>query len=311
MKTKLTALIDFSQLAYASFFINQTTVGSINFWKFSVLNMIRKILMTCRPNEVVLCCDHRSWRKDIFPLYKHSRKQKVGDMAELYTFMDSFISELREKFPYKIVQVDKGEGDDVLAVLAEKLTGNIVIVSGDKDLLQCIKGNVYLYSPFKDETVDSAHKDPGQLDEMLIRGDSGDGVPNILSRDEIFTVEGERQKSITKKLLAEIHNAGGLEHWIVDQPEAIRKNYERNKKLIILSMENIPFDIQTAIMKQYYEANPINDGKTVADYLREKEMYSFNESVNEFLLNGVTYDAPFVEVPTMIEEDKDISGLFE
>ena len=305
----MTVLIDFSQLAFASFFINQQNASSDNFFKYLVLNMLRKIIMTTHPDEVVLCTDYKSWRKKVFSLYKYSRKARVGDAKELYSLMDSFIEEMRVNFPYKVVRVEYAEGDDCIAILSQKLQGDIVAVSSDKDLQQLVRKGVQIYNPFKDMVIKDAN--PQQLEELYIYGDSGDGIPNILSRDEIFTVENERQKSITKKLLLEIHNSGGVDAWAEGQSSDIQKNLERNKKLIGLTLENIPFEIQTEVLKQYFESKPINSGKKIAEYFNAKEMNSFSDCINEFLMGGVTYEVPFVDVPLEIEEDKDLSGLFE
>ena len=309
----MTVLIDFSQIAFSSWFINNTTIDSINFWKYMVLNQIRKILMTVHPDEVILCCDYKSWRKDVFLLYKHSRKAKTGDMKELYAYMDSFISEVKDIFPYKVVKVEKAEGDDVMAILSAELKKNVMIVSGDKDIQQLVRPGIQLWvnSPYADKVL--TENNPEQLEELYIYGDTTDGVPNILSPDDIFTQEGKRQKSITKKLLLEIHNSGGVEHWIENQPNEIQKNFERNKKLISLSLENIPFEIKKKVLEEYYTDDLIdrNYGQLIYNYFNEKEMYSFNESVNDFLLGGQTFEAPFVEVPTGVPDEKDLSGLFE
>ena len=308
----MTALIDFSQIAFTSWFVNNTTIDSVNFWKYMCLNQIRKILMTTHPDEVVLACDYKSWRKDIFPLYKHSRKAKTGDIKELYAFMDSFIAEVQETFPYKVVKVEKAEGDDVMAVLSSKIEKEMILVSGDKDIQQLVRPGVKLWvnSPYQDKMI--TENDPAQLEELYIYGDTSDGVPNILSPDNIFTLEGTRQKSITKKMLLEIHNAGGISHWVESQSDEIQKNFARNQKLISLSLSNIPFEIQTEIMKQYHSPKEKKlYGKLIADYFQEKEMYSFSESISEFLIDGEVYETPFVEVPIGVSEEKDLSGLFE
>ena len=84
--------------------------------------------------------------------------------------------------------------------------------------------------------------DPNEyLKEHIIRGDKGDGIPNILSDDDCI-VNGVRQKPISKKKVA---------NWIVQDPsefnDDMKRGWLRNK--ILIDFDLIPKDISDAILK--------------------------------------------------------------
>ena len=100
------------------------------------------------------------------------------------------IDDLRTYFPFKVMKVDRAEADDIIAVLVEDNPVNpITIISSDKDFIQLQKyQGVQQWSPL---TMNFVKGDPdASLWEKLIKGDTGDGVPNILSADDTFIIPG-------------------------------------------------------------------------------------------------------------------------
>ena len=173
-------------------------------------------------------------------------------------------NEIDAEFPYKVVKVDRCEADDIIAVLCKYYAENehtvngvvseaqkVMILSSDKDFRQLqAYGNVDQWSPLLKKHL--REPDPaGYLKEHIIRGDSGDGVPNFLSPDDVFTKEGVRQKPIRKNK---------LEEWLSMSPEDIcendeqLRNYYRNKKMVDL-MTEIPEDLCEEILNTFAEAN--------------------------------------------------------
>ena len=106
------------------------------------------------PN-VILCCDNKKyWRREVFPFYKsqrkHDREASGYDWGMIFDTLNKIRDELKEYFPYKVIDVDGAEADDVIAVLAARLSANdsILILSSDKDFGQLQKyTNVTQYSP--------------------------------------------------------------------------------------------------------------------------------------------------------------------
>jgi hypothetical protein len=91
----------------------------------------------------------------------------------------------------------------------------------------------------------------GYLKEHIIRGDSGDGIPNFLSASDTLVLPGVRQKPIRKDRLAE---------WMLQKPEELESelltNFMRNAELI--DFDRIPEEISGAILTEFksYETNP-------------------------------------------------------
>ena len=122
------------------------------------------------------------------------------------------------------------EADDIIAVLAKNIDEKMMIVSGDKDFIQLHKyKQVRPSSPILKKIVN--RKDPiDYIKVNILKGDSSDGIPNVLSNDNVF-VEGLRQRPLSKKKIAEW--AGPLCEQFLPSDEA-KRNYQRNKKLIDL-----------------------------------------------------------------------------
>src|SRR5574343_1545188 len=116
-------------------------------------------------------------------------------------------------------------------------------MSGDKDFIQLhIYDNVKQYDPVRKKWI--THPDPlSYKREHILKGDAGDGVPNILSSDNCFVV-GERQRPMTAKK---------LEHYLkvspTDMEATIARNYFRNEQLI--DLEQVPDDIRVKVMDSF------------------------------------------------------------
>jgi len=253
-------LLDFSNIIVGSIMVASRVPDeerfSEDFIRHLVLNSIRSYRKKYHEKygEVVICTDYlSSWRKDAFPYYKAHRKilrekqqQKGGmDWKALFEIIAKIIEELEDHFPYKVVQIPHAEGDDVIAVLAKHAKEPCLIVSSDKDFNQLYKyKTVRQFSPMKHQMLKGI--DPVRyLKEHIIRGDKGDGIPNILSAGNCI-VEGERQKPITKKK---------VEEWIKDEswPE---HHWKRNQELI--DFDYIPPLLAHAIERNYALQKPPN-----------------------------------------------------
>lgn len=216
-----------------------------------ILNTLRSYILKFRSeygNEVVLAYDSKNyWRKQIFSNYKSNRKKvresQDLDWKEVYRILDKIKLELKLHSHYKVIEVDTVEADDIIAVLSN-MNQKTIILSSDKDFIQLHNNNVKQYSPIMKKYIESDDID-NQLYELIIYGDRSDGIPNILSDDDVF-VNGQRQKPITKTKLNEwkIHGV----------PKQLERNYNRNKMLIDLSA--IPESIKTKIMDTYMKYTP-------------------------------------------------------
>ena len=228
----------------------------------------------------VLCADGaNTWRKDIFPNYKFKRKKTRDesgiDWSALFQMIGEIRDEIAQNFPYIVLHIDKVEADDIIAVLVKECYSKekIMIVSGDKDFIQLHKyPNVKQYAPIQKKFVES--EDPVNfLHEQIIKGDRSDGVPNILSADDVF-VTGTKQRPINKKRLEEWANIE-----TIPLGSETKKYYERNKKLI--DLDEIPSLIYNDIKSKYINYK-VNDRTLLLSYFIENKLRSLIENINDF-----------------------------
>jgi hypothetical protein len=249
-----------------------------------VLNIIRTHMNKFRNEygEVVLCCDNRKyWRKEFFPFYKAHRKaarEKSNlDWNLIFDMLGKFKQELKDNFPYKVIDVEGAEADDVIGTLVPMFADKekILILSSDGDFLQLQKygSNVKQYNPSLKKYIKSENP-LLELKEKIIRGDKGDGIPNIFSPSDCF-VRDLRQKAITKGIMEKYLN----ENYGDWQDEVARVGFSRNQTLIDLSL--IPGDIKQKIINTFEEAKPANKQKML-NYFIEKKLKNLMDVIEEF-----------------------------
>lgn len=232
--------------------------------------------------EVVLCCDNRKyWRKEYFPFYKAGRK-KAREKSDLdwhliFDMLAKFKQELREHFPYKVVDVEGAEADDIIGTLVPLYAPHqkILILSSDGDFLQLQRygSNVKQYNPSMKKYVKS--ENPAvELKEKIIRGDKGDGIPNIFSPSDCF-VRDLRQKAITKNVI-EKYLSEDVDKW---ESEEARVGFSRNATLIDLT--NIPSEIKDKIINTY-DTVPVASRSGLLNYFIEKKLKNLMDVIEEF-----------------------------
>ena len=274
-------LVDFSQIVIGSYMMaSKFSDANIDVIRPAVLNTLRlyRTKFVSEFGELILCCDDRkTWRKEIFPNYKASRKKTRAatsiDWDNLYECLNVLKEELTEWFPYKLVQVEKAEADDIIAILVGLINERNLILSSDKDFVQLHGFNVRQYSPMQKKFVEGDAK--WNLHEKIIKGDVGDGVPNIMSDDNVFIDEGRRQKPITKKK---------VDAWYELDPDMycsseMLRNYNRNKQLVDLG--EVPESIRINITKQF-ESVAVGDRKRLLTYFINHRLKNLTESLSEF-----------------------------
>ena len=247
-----------------------------------VLNIIRTHVKNFKGEygEVILCCDNRKyWRKEFFPFYKASRK-KTREKSDLdwhmiFDMLAKFKQELRETFPYKVIDVDGAEADDIIGTLVPIYARDqkILILSSDGDFLQLQQygSNVKQYNPSQKKYVKSENPIL-ELKEKIIRGDKGDGIPNMFSPSDCF-VRDLRQKPITKVILDKY-----LWENVEAYNETDKTNFARNSTLIDLT--KIPPEIKEKIINTYEETKPAK-GKLL-NYFIEHKLKNLMEVIEEF-----------------------------
>ena len=262
-------LVDYNQVAISNLMeqigSSKTPIDE-SLVRHMILNTIRTYVKKFKEShgpEVVIACDNKNyWRREIYPHYKSNRKKareaSGHDWNTIFDCLNKIRDELKVYSPYKVIEVETCEADDIIAVLAMKFaaTQKVMILSSDKDFAQLQRfPNVEQYSPILKKVI----KEPlplAQLKQLIIRGDKGDGIPNILSADDCF-VTGTRQKPITEaKIIG----------WMNQEPsefcnDLMLRNFSRNETLIDLT--KIPENLKESILHTYENAK----GKTKQEFM--------------------------------------------
>lgn len=295
--------IDMSQVAWSAIssmkklFDNDDEIDKLV--KHVILNIIRsaKIQFQKEYGNLVICFDHKSWRKEIFPYYKHKRKvqrQKDKEKVEqVYNALREIRKDLKENFPYPVLHVEGAEGDDIIFVLSNSINERHLIYSNDKDLYQITNKNIRQYDPIKKQFVDFGIPPSEFLFEHIIKGDAGDGIPNIRNSETAF-VNGIRQKPITKNIIKEAKNAladGRLEEYLKEN--GWYERWKQNEELI--DMSKIPSDIIHFIIEEYAkEKERIRNESQwwikVMNYFMKNNMKVHSENLQDFL-SGINIEA--------------------
>ena len=283
-------LLDFSNIIVGSIMVANKIPDeektSHDFIRHLVLNSIRNYRIKYKKTygEIVICTDTKSsWRKGVYPYYKAHRKairekqktEKGMDWSLLFKTIHEIIDEIDTFFPYKVISIPHAEGDDVIAVLARNFQEKSIIISSDKDFTQLHKyKNIKQYSPIQKKMLNGS--EPYKyLKEHIIRGDKGDGVPNILSADDCI-VEGVRQRPISKKK---------VELWMNEKPadfcvNGMSEKWKRNQQLI--DFDFIPTDISQSIVDQYLKEKDQRPGQLL-NYFITKRLKYLMENMEDFI----------------------------
>lgn len=297
-------IVDFNQTAISTLMAELAGRTDVEIRKdlirHMIINALRsyKVKFGDRYGELVIACDNRRyWRKDKFPHYKASRKKARADSGFDWKLIFDTLSEIRRElhqfFPYQVIDVDGAEADDVIATLAQwSQTNNlrqegmfgeaepepVLILSGDHDFVQLQRyKNISQFSPIHKKWIKPDGSINAYLMEHIIKGDKGDGIPNILSPDDCFITE-TRQKPVSSKKLAE---------WVKVTPDEFpplvddntQRNFNRNRYLI--DFDYIPDTVRNGIVEAW-TTQPRKDRSQLLNYFIENKMKNMIESLGDF-----------------------------
>jgi len=275
-------LVDLNQVMISNLMMQLQSAPSVDrdlvrHMVFNSLRMYKKKFGN-KYGDMVICCDDKNyWRKEVFPHYKASRKgdreKSPLDWNEIFTALNEVRDEIRENAPYKVIQVEHAEADDVIGTIChehgQQLGGDpILILSGDKDFQQLQEyANIEQYSPILKKFI-KCNDPQGYLLEHILKGDRGDGVPNILSPGDVF-VTGGRQKPMSKKKMTEF-----MQNPPID--------YERFKEnAILVDLKQTPQHMKVDVLEQLNSAITGSKMKLL-DLFIAKRMKLLIEVIEEF-----------------------------
>lgn len=290
-------LVDFSATFYAAVHVElaktkETNVNENNL-RHIMLNQLSSYNTKFQEEygDMVICLEgyNGNWRRDFFPNYKYSRKKSREisgiDWSSIFNTVNKITEEFISYMPYKFIRVDKLEADDVIAILslnAPEITNKnimgdmeypVLIVSNDKDYKQLQKHSyIKQYSPMK-HTFIHEENPTFELLELILHGDTSDGIPNIKSNINCF-VDGIKQKPVTSKFVREIKEKG-----LTILTEDEKKRFKENSRLI--AFDFIPKEYHTIVIEKYKEKKEYNAFKLM-QYLLSKNEREFAMDVDKF-----------------------------
>ena len=280
-------IFDFNQVAISNLMEqigSSKTAVDETLVRHMILNTIRTYVKKFKDThgpEIIIACDSKNyWRREIFPHYKAGRKKaresSGHDWGSIFDCLNKIRDELKNHSPYKVIEIETSEADDIVATLVQKYsaTQKIMILSSDKDFAQLQRyPNVEQYSPILKKFI----KEPlplAQLKQLIIRGDKSDGIPNILSADDCF-VTATRQKPITEtKIIG----------WMNQEPkefcnDLMLRNFSRNETLIDLT--KIPENLKESILHTYENAKG-KSKQEFMNYMIANRLKNLIEVIDEF-----------------------------
>ena len=189
-------IIDGSAIAYRSYFgmIRAGLTRSDGFPTgacYAFINSLLNLMENRDPDHVVMVFDasEKTFRHDIYPEYKATREAMPDDLVQQLPY----IHDLTKALNIKVIIEPGFEADDVLGTLANKARAEgleVYMVTGDKDLMQMLNDNIYMYKPGRGKKEDEiiTQKElqekwnvrPEQVADFLaLKGDSSDNIPGV------------------------------------------------------------------------------------------------------------------------------------
>jgi hypothetical protein len=295
-------LVDYSQVALSAILSFQRELKGT---ESEVKNLIRHVTLSTIKSfkkkygkdygDIIICCDGRKyWRRDFFPHYKAGRKKAREasdlDWGLIFDTLSEMRDDLAKHFPYKVMHIERCEADDIIAALTKYAQENelvqeglveesqkILILSSDKDFKQLqLYPNVKQWSPMQKKYVTATQREIIEYKiEHIVKGDSGDGIPNIFSKDDVFVV-GERQRVVTAKRLQEFIDNG----FIACKNDEERRNWKRN--IVLVDFDHIPDDVRGEIVQRYINTKPTGDKMAIMNYLIEHRCRLLLDELEDF-----------------------------
>ena len=228
--------------------------------------------------DMVIACDSGNvWRRQAFPNYKAGRKEtrekSEHDWTMIFDILSKVKNEIKTFLPYKVIEVESVEADDIIAVLCRRTNEKVLILSGDKDFIQLHNDRIKQYNPVLNKFVGQGENPSLYIREHILKGDRSDGIPNVLSDDNVF-IEGRRQRPLSKKK---------IEAWcneiVPTFNEEEQKNYDRNKTLIDLNC--IPREFEDKINREF-DTFEVATRDKILGYFINKKLKTLIESIDEF-----------------------------
>ena len=245
-------LIDGSAYAYRSFHAIQRLTNSKGEPTNAVYGFARILLKILREHDpshiaVVFDAPGKTFREDIYPAYKATRPETPEELVAQMPWIDELVHALN----LPLIRVPGVEADDVMGTLArhaEDAGLEVVLVTGDKDLLQLVTNKTHIFDPAKGDKgiwyepadVKSRFGVPPERvpDALGLIGDTADNIPGV---------RGIGEKT-AKQLLEQYGSLEGIYDHLSELKGKVKEHLEQDREVAFLSRrlvvidKNVPLD---------------------------------------------------------------------
>ncbi|MFP6597282.1 MAG: DNA polymerase I, partial [Candidatus Hydrogenedentota bacterium] len=260
---------------------------------FGFARLLLKILREHEPTHIVMVFDAPgpTFRDELYPEYKANRDATPEDLILQFPLIDQLV----EAFDIPILRVPGVEADDVmgtLAIMAEEQGLHPTLVTGDKDMLQCVTDTVKVFDPSKGDNgkwyapadvVERYGVPPKHVIDMLgLMGDSADNVPGV---------RGIGEKT-AKKLLEKYATMDGVYENIDDLKGKQKEKLIEDKEKAYLSLELVTIKTDVTV-----------DDDLEAFARKELDNETLSGIFAEFEFRGLTQEF----LPESVKEEEDVA----
>ena len=304
MKNKL-ILIDGNNIAYRAFYALPQTIatsaGIMTNAVYGFTTMVLKLIEDNKPDYIITAFDSKAptFRHELFKEYKAQRVKMPDELILQFPL----IKEVLETLNIKCIEYDGFEADDIIASLVSKLEDDfveILVVSGDKDILQLVGGNIKVMALKKGMTDTVTYDKEGVIEKLgvaperikdllALMGDSSDNIPGI---------KGIGPKSALE-LLNKFENIEGIYEHLDDlKSDRIKQLLSENKKDALDSrkltelVRNLNLDIFEPLSKKLNEVNFAE----VEKIFTSLEFRTLKERMKRISIYGNTIKLPEIQI---------------
>jgi DNA polymerase-1 len=231
-------LVDGSSYIYRAFYAIGHLSNSLGFPTnaiYGFTQMLLKVLKDHHPDYLAVLFDAKAptFRSGVYKEYKANRPA----MPEGLIPQIPYIRKIVEGYGIAALEMEGYEADDLIGTLAKRLEAeaDIVIITGDKDILQLVNGRIQVYDTMKErrmgvrEVIERYGVEPGQVVEVMgLSGDSIDNIPGVPGIGEKTAIELIKAFGTIENLLSHLGEV---------RQNKLREKLETHRELARLSRE--------------------------------------------------------------------------
>ena len=311
-KRKTLYLIDGSSYIFRAFFgVRQqlsTSKGFPTNALYGFINMLQKVIREEKPDYLVVAFDSpdKTFRHKIYPNYKANRDAPPEELSRQFPYFEPLV----KAYGLSSIRRPGFEADDIIGTLAIKGKQKgleIVIVSGDKDMMQLISPHIYMLDTMKNkkfmdkEVVEKFGVQADKVVEVMgLMGDSSDHIPGVAGVGPKTAAELIRKFGSIEALYKRIDEV---------EKKNVKEKLERDKENAFMSRELVSIDTE---MDLEFNSDLMKLGKVDSAKLKkmfeEFEFVSFLEGMQDGTANSLKIDRS--EYKTILTE-KSFNDLIE